>query len=80
MRPKNEFISFSACTLRHFPMYKTTDYDYEQLSFVNFNTTCGMQLDQDNELKKRQRRINSPCPLIHEGVLLSSTFSFIMDI
>ena len=27
-------------------MYKTTDYDYEQLSFTNFNTTCGMQLDR----------------------------------
>ena len=30
-------------------MYKTPDYDYEQLSFVNFNTTCGMQLDMSNE-------------------------------
>ena len=30
-------------------MYKTPDYDYEQLSFVNFNTTCGMQLDPNNE-------------------------------
>ena len=30
-------------------MYKTPDYDYEQLSFVNFNTTCGMQLDSNNE-------------------------------
>ena len=30
-------------------MYKTPDYDYEQLSFVNFNTACGMQLDMNNE-------------------------------
>jgi hypothetical protein len=30
-------------------MYKTPDYDHEQLSFVNFNTTCGMQLDMNNE-------------------------------
>lgn len=57
MRPKNEFISFSACTLRHFPMYKTTDYDYEQLSFTNFNTTCGMQLDQNNEWIKLAKQL-----------------------
>ncbi len=30
-------------------MYKSPDYDYEQLSFVNFNTTCGLQLDPNNE-------------------------------
>ena len=30
-------------------MYKTSDYENVQLSFVNFNTTCGMQLDVDNE-------------------------------
>ena len=30
-------------------MYKSTDYEYEQLSFTNFNTTCGMQLDPENE-------------------------------
>lgn len=30
-------------------MYKSIDYDYEQLSFVNFNTSCGMQLDTNNE-------------------------------
>ena len=30
-------------------MYKTPDYDYEQLSFTSFNSTCGMQLDPDNE-------------------------------
>lgn len=30
-------------------MYKSTDYEYEQLSFTDFNTTCGMQLDPKNE-------------------------------
>ena len=30
-------------------MYKSADYDYEQLSFVDFNESCGMQLDRDNE-------------------------------
>ena len=30
-------------------MYKTPDYDFEQLSFVNFNATCGLQLDPNNE-------------------------------
>ena len=30
-------------------MYKSADYDYEQLSFVDFNESCGMQLDHDNE-------------------------------
>ena len=30
-------------------MYKTPDYEYEQLSFTSFNATCGMQLDPDNE-------------------------------
>lgn len=38
-------------------MYKPTDYDYEQLSFVNFNTTCGMQLDQDNEWIKLAKQL-----------------------
>ena len=38
-------------------MYRTTDYDYEQLSFVNFNTTCGMQLDRDNEWIKTSSRL-----------------------
>ena len=30
-------------------MYKTPDYEYEQLSFTSFNTSCGMQLDPQNE-------------------------------
>ena len=38
-------------------MYKTTDYDYEQLSFTNFNTTCGMQLDQNNEWIKLAKQL-----------------------
>ena len=38
-------------------MYKPTDYDYEQLSFINFNTTCGMQLDQDNEWIKLAKQL-----------------------
>ncbi len=36
-------------------MYKTTDYDYEQLSFISFNSTCGMQLNPDNEWIKFSR-------------------------
>ena len=38
-------------------MYKTQDYGYEQLSFTNFNTTCGMQLDHDNEWVKVAARL-----------------------
>ena len=30
-------------------MYKSTDYEYEQLSLINFNMACGMQLDLNNE-------------------------------
>ena len=30
-------------------MYKSPDYDYEQLSFINFNAVCGLQLDPNNE-------------------------------
>ena len=30
-------------------MYKSTDYEHEQLSFINFNMACGMQLDMNNE-------------------------------
>ena len=30
-------------------MYKPTDYEHEQLSFINFNMACGMQLDMNNE-------------------------------
>ena len=36
-------------------MYKTPDYNYEQLSFISFNSTCGMQLDPDNEWIKISR-------------------------
>ena len=38
-------------------MYKSPDYEYEQLSFVNFNTTCGLQLDSDNEWVQISRRL-----------------------
>jgi hypothetical protein len=30
-------------------MYKTPNYDHEQLSFIGFNSTCGLQLDPQNE-------------------------------
>ena len=30
-------------------MYKSTYYEHEQLSFINFNMACGMQLDMNNE-------------------------------
>ena len=30
-------------------MYKTPDYDYEQLNFTSFNSSCGLQLDPENE-------------------------------
>ena len=30
-------------------MYKSTDYEHEQLSFISFNMACGMQLDMRNE-------------------------------
>lgn len=38
-------------------MYKTPDYDYQQLCFINFNATCGMQLDQCNEWIKNANRL-----------------------
>ena len=38
-------------------MYKPSDYDYEQLSFINFNTTCGMQLDMNNEWIRITKRL-----------------------
>ncbi len=38
-------------------MYKTTDYEYEQLSFVNFNTSCGLQLDEKNEWIQISRKL-----------------------
>ena len=42
-------MGLTACTLRRKTMYKSTDYEYEQLSFINFNMACGMQLDMNNE-------------------------------
>lgn len=38
-------------------MYKTPDYDYQQLCFINFNASCGMQLDRDNEWIKNANRL-----------------------
>ena len=42
-------MGLTACTLRRKTMYKSTDYEHEQLSFINFNMACGMQLDMNNE-------------------------------
>mgnify|MGYP007069921806 CR=1 FL=1 len=42
-------MGLTACSLRRKTMYKTTDYEYEQLSFINFNMACGMQLDMNND-------------------------------
>ena len=42
-------MGLTACSLRRNTMYKSTDYEYEQLSFINFNMACGMQLDMNNE-------------------------------
>ena len=42
-------MGLTACTLKRKTMYKSTDYEYEQLSFINFNMACGMQLDMNNE-------------------------------
>lgn len=38
-------------------MYKSPDYEYDQLSFVNFNTTCGLQLDSNNEWGQISRKL-----------------------
>ena len=38
-------------------MYKTADYEYQQLSFINFNASCGMQLDCENEWFKRASQL-----------------------
>ena len=38
-------------------MYKTPDYDYQQMCFVNFNQTCGMQLDKNNEWIKQANQL-----------------------
>jgi len=42
-------MGLTACTLRRKTMYKSTDYEHEQLSFIKFNMACGMQLDMNNE-------------------------------
>lgn len=38
-------------------MYRPTDYEYEQLSFLNFNSTCGMQLNPANEWVQTASRL-----------------------
>ena len=38
-------------------MYMSTDYDYDQLCFLDFNSTCDMQLDPDNEWAKAVSRL-----------------------
>lgn len=38
-------------------MYKSTDYDQQQLSFFHFNQTCGMGLDKENEWVKNANRL-----------------------
>ena len=38
-------------------MYRSTDYEYEQLCFLNFNSICGMQLNPDNEWVKSAARL-----------------------
>ena len=50
-------MSFVACTLEQKIMYKPTDYEYQQLSFINFNASCGMQLDCENEWFKRANQL-----------------------
>lgn len=38
-------------------MYKTPDYEYDQLCFFNFNASCGMQLDPENEWIRIAKRL-----------------------
>ena len=38
-------------------MYKSTDYEQQQLSFFHFNGTCGMALDKSNEWIKNGNRL-----------------------
>jgi hypothetical protein len=38
-------------------MYKPTDFEYQQLSFIHFNASCGMQLDCENEWFKRASQL-----------------------
>ena len=55
-------------------MYKSPDYEYEQLSFVNFNTTCGMQLDPKNEWIQISKRLPwRAWETLYEAMFPSST-------
>ena len=38
-------------------MYKSTDYEQQQISFFHFNQTCGMGLDKENEWIKSANRL-----------------------
>jgi hypothetical protein len=38
-------------------VYKPTDFDQQQLSFFNFNSSCGMALDEENEWIKNGNRL-----------------------
>ena len=38
-------------------MYKSTDSEHQQLSFFQFNASCGMQLDSQNEWVKSANRL-----------------------
>ena len=38
-------------------MYKSADYDQQQLSFFHFNSSCGMALDTENEWIKNANRL-----------------------
>ena len=41
------FSGFVSYTLAQNIMHRSTDYKYKQLSFVDFNELCGMQLDHE---------------------------------
>jgi len=38
-------------------VYKSTDSEHQQLSFFQFNASCGMQLDSQNEWVKDANRL-----------------------
>ena len=51
-------MGFAACTLEQKTCTKLPiDYEYQQLSFINFNASCGMQLDCENEWSKRASQL-----------------------
>lgn len=38
-------------------MYKSTEFEHQQLNFFQFNASCGMQLDSQNEWVKNANRL-----------------------